>query len=402
MKEQRQNKGELLLKGPGKEKLMACAKSFEGLSRSFYYLPDRRPEECRIQDSSCERMVTRSDIIWHNRLSESRLMVADQLMEVSKIMEDMAEEIGRIGEISSKKEDRIKRAFKKEGLTADDILIVENRDRHLEIYMNIKADWGNRMASKDAAAILSSVIKVDMIPSLRAKTMIDSEYTPICFEEEPAYQVLTGYARMVKDGETESGDSFSFARPDRGHLLMSLSDGMGSGPAAAYESRTSIELLEQFMEAGFSTDAAAVMINGAMIGRSEEKIITTLDVCRFDLYRGYLAYLKAGAASTFIRRRDGVEILTSENLPLGIFHESDFDKGAKKLYDENIVVMITDGVLDRLGGNRPEERLARILMQTENHNPKEIADRLLRYVTLSSDQPVRDDMTILATGIWRN
>lgn len=402
MKEQRQNKGELLLKGPGREKLMACAKSFEGLSRSFYYLPDRRPEECRMQDSPYERMATRSDIIWHNRLSESRLMVADQLMEVSKIMEDMAEEIGRIEEVSAKKEDRIKRAFKKEGLTADDILVVENKDRRLEIYMNVKADWGSRMASKDAAAILSTAVKADMIPSLHAKTVIDGEYAAMCFEEEPAFQALTGYAKMVKDGESESGDSFSFARLNRGHLLMSLSDGMGSGPAAAYESRTSIELLEQFTEAGFSTDAAAAMINGAMIGRSEERIITTLDVCRFDLYGGYISYLKAGAASTFIRRKDGVEILTSENLPLGIFHESDFDKGIKKLYDENVVVMITDGVLERLGGRAPEERLARILMQTQSCNPKEIADRLLRYAALSSAQPIRDDMTVLVTGIWRN
>lgn len=401
MKEQKQNKGELLLKGPGKERLLACARSFEGLSRSFYYLPDRKPEECRVQDSPYGRMTTRSDIIWHNRLSESRLMVADQLMEVSKIIENMADDIGHIGEISSRKEERIKRAFKKEGLTADDILIVENKDKHLEVYMNVKADWGSRIASRDAATILSAVLKADMTPSIHAKSLIDGEFDTICFEEEPPFQVLTGYAKKMKDGETESGDNFSFARPDRGHLLMSLSDGMGSGPAAAYESRTSIELLEQFTEAGFSAEAAAAMINGAMIGRSEERIITTLDVCRFDLYKGYLSYLKAGCASSFVRCRDGVEIISSENLPLGIFHETDFDKGTKKLYDENVIVMITDGVLDRLNGKLPEERFARLLMEIESRNPKEIADRLMRYVILASDQPIRDDMTILVTGIWR-
>lgn len=402
VKEQRQNKGELLLKGPGRSKLMACARSFEGLSRSFYYLPDRKPEECRAKDFSFDRMATRSDIIWHNRLSENRLMVADQLLEVSKIIEDMADEIGRIGEVSAKKEERIRKVLKREGLTAEDILAVQNKDGRLEIYMNVKADWGNRIASKEAAEYLSSALKVRMTPSLHAKSMIDAEFVSICFEEEPSFHVLTGYAKSIKDRETESGDSFSFARTERGHMLMSLSDGMGSGPAAAYESRTSIELLEQFVEAGFSTDAAASMINGAMIGRSEERIITTLDVCRFDLYDGFLSYLKAGASSTFIRHKDGVEIITSENLPLGIFHELDFDKGTKKLYDEDIVVMVTDGVLDRLGGNAPEKRFARVLMQTECRNPKEIAGRLLKYVMLSSDGPCRDDMTVLVTGIWRN
>lgn len=402
MKEQRQNKGELLLKGPGKEKLMACARSFEGLSRSFYYLPDRRPEEHRRQISPYERMATRSDIIWHNRLSESRLMVADQLLEVSKIMEDMADQIGRIGEISSKKEDKIIKALKREGLTAENVLIVENKDRHLEVYMNLRADWGNRIASKEAADILSAALKIPVVPSLGSNSMIDRDLISLCFEEKPSFHVLTGYAKSVKDKETESGDSFSFARKDRGHLLMSLSDGMGSGPAAAYESRTSIELLEQFLEAGFSTDAAASMINGAMIGRSQERIITTLDVCCFDLYRGTLSYLKAGAASTFIRRRGGVDIITSENLPLGIFHESDFDKGTKKLYDEDIVVMVTDGILDRLCQPDPEEYFARALMQLESRNPKDMAERLLKYAAHASDQPFRDDMTVLVTGIWRN
>ena len=63
--------------------------------------------------------------------------------------------------------------------------------------------------------------------------------------------------------------------------------------------------------------------------------------------------------------------------------------------------MITDGVLDRLNGKLPEERFARLLMEIESRNPKEIADRLMRYVILASDQPIRDDMTILVAGIWR-
>lgn len=41
------------------------------------------------------------------------------------------------------------------------------------------------------------------------------------------------------------------------------SDGMGSGMDACRESEIVVELLEQFMESGFSQEAAARMVNSA-------------------------------------------------------------------------------------------------------------------------------------------
>jgi stage II sporulation protein E len=396
------NKGELLLKGPGREKLMAYAKSFEGLSRSFYFLPDRQSDIHEQKEVPVEIGNRRREALWHSRMVENRMVVADQLLEVSRIITEMADEIGMVEDVGSKNEDKIIKALKREGLAITDLLMIENKDRRLEIYMRIKAEWGNRVASREAAEIISEALGQNMVPSLHAKSMIDKEYMDICFEEEPAFQILTGFAKSTKDHEKESGDTFSVAKINRGQIALSLSDGMGSGPAAAYESKIVIELLEQFLEAGFDTEAAVLMINGAMIGRNEDQIISTLDICRINLYSGMLTYLKAGASTTFIKSESQVEIIESESLPLGIFHEPDFDKGRKKLYDGDIIVMVTDGVLDRIGGEAPELLIAKALKKIKSNNPKEIASKLLKYATLVVDTPCKDDMTILVAGIWRN
>jgi len=50
---------------------------------------------------------------------------------------------------------------------------------------------------------------------------------------------------------------------------MCLSDGMGSGMEACRESEKVVELLEQFMESGFSQETAAKMVNSALVLKGE-------------------------------------------------------------------------------------------------------------------------------------
>ena len=81
-----------------------------------------------------------------------------------------------------------------------------------------------------------------------------------------------------------------------------------------------------------------------------------------------MRYLKAGASPTFLKRDEKVQMISSESAPLGIFHEVNFDKGKKKLYDGDILVMITDGVLDRFGTMEAENRIQRELKRIKSKN----------------------------------
>ena len=85
------------------------------------------------------------------------------------------------------------------------------------------------------------------------------------FLEPGAYRMMYGVARMSKNGSGISGDNYTYSGSLPGQVIMSLSDGMGSGAAAAQESRKVIELLQQLLETGFSARSALKMVNTILL-----------------------------------------------------------------------------------------------------------------------------------------
>ena len=194
---------------------------------------------------------------------------------------------------------------------------------------------------------------------------------------------------------------FSFLHKEEGQFLASLSDGMGTGLNAYQESEKVVDLLEQFLEAGFSQETAVKMINSALVLRDQGKTFSTIDISSIDLYSGVCEFLKIGAATSFIRRGNWVEAITSTSLPAGIFQQTDFEKTCRKLYDGDMVIMVTDGVLDVLPAEHQESLMKDIILEHQTNNPKELADYILSRVRQYKSGRFCDDMTVLVVGIWK-
>ena len=78
-----------------------------------------------------------------------------------------------------------------------------------------------------------------------------------------------------------------------------------------------------------------------------------------DLYEGEAEFYKVGAAATFIRRKEGVECLLSTSLPVGVSYKMEIDGVKKQLEDGDFLVMVSDGVLEYLHVDEPEETMER-------------------------------------------
>lgn len=185
-----------------------------------------------------------------------------------------------------------------------------------------------------------------------------------------------------------------------GQEAVILSDGMGSGEKAFHESAMVVEMLEELLKAGFPKKTALSMINTALVIGREEVCFSTIDMSIFDLYTGTCDFIKAGAASTFIRRDGKMEHIHSESLPLGVIQNQEPEESRKKLYSGDIVVMMTDGVLDALPEGEQERLLDLIILGTPIENPKELAHYVLQKVLELTDKEPQDDMTVLVAGIW--
>ena len=90
------------------------------------------------------------------------------------------------------------------------------------------------------------------------------------------------------------------------------------------------------------------MINTTLATGREEIHYSTVDLSVFDLYSGECEIVKAGASSTFIKKKDCVEHLSSTSLPIGVVHHIEIDSVRRKLEDGDFVIMVTDGILDAL------------------------------------------------------
>ena len=232
------------------------------------------------------------------------------------------------------------------------------------------------------------------------KTFISKEPVNYVFYEDTVYRNVQGIARFNKDGAKISGDNFSFLELERGEFLLGLSDGMGSGSMACKESEMVLDLVERFLEAGFSVETAIRMMNSAMVIRGEEDIFSTIDMVAVDLYEGEAEFYKVGAAATFIRRKEGVECLLSTSLPVGVSYKMEIDGVKKQLEDGDFLVMVSDGVLEYLHVDEPEETMGEIIESLDTNNPGRLAKGILERVMLYTGGKVMDDMTVLTAGIW--
>ena len=93
-----------------------------------------------------------------------------------------------------------------------------------------------------------------------------------------------------------------------------------------------------------SCEAALRTVNTALIAKSEDESLATLDIASLDPYSGEISFFKAGAAPCFIKRSGRTAILELPSLPAGILSRIGFSKAGAELREGDTVVMISDGV----------------------------------------------------------
>ncbi|WP_343207965.1 SpoIIE family protein phosphatase [Anaerolentibacter hominis] len=354
-----------------------------------------------LKETNYSLSKAKMNLRWHNKLAESREAVATQLGQVAEIMDQFSQNMFRIEKLSKSEEQRIRRYLKKNHVDLKKITICTRPDGKKEVDLMIRS-YGRRCTlSKEVAGYYGDLFGKRYRLAEGTKNVIGKEYDTVSLVEDVNFKVLTGVARKTKSHEEISGDNYSVIHLDSGEVVMSLCDGMGAGVKANRESKSAIELLEQFMEAGFSEETALKLINSMLVLKGEDQTCSTMDMGVVNLYSGMCEFVKIGAAPSFIKRSKKVDIIENASLPMGILNEVDYQSSSIKLYEGDFLIMMTDGVLDAIDGEDKEVRMAELLENIPSANPSEIAGLVLDYIAEVNEGEIRDDMTILAAGLWK-
>lgn len=337
---------------------------------------------------------------WYNRLVENRQVIAEQLNAMAYIMKDCAKEERLLDAAWRSTLAEVRYRAKECGIVVETIHLFEMTDGKWKLEVSLRSRMGGCISMKTFLGAAAKALDKKMRLPADAKSFISKEVTEYVLYEDTRYRNVQGIARMKKDGAQISGDNFSFLEMDRGELLLGLSDGMGSGSMACKESEMVLDLLERFLEAGFSVETAIRMMNSAMIMRGDNDLYSTVDLCKVNLYTGVADFYKIGAAAAFIRHGNEVECIASSSLPVGAQTQFEIEKQQRKLQNGDFVVMVTDGVLEYLHVPKPEETMQEMIESIETNNPGILAKRIMERVMLFTGGKAADDMTVLAACIW--
>lgn len=379
----------------GKRKLITYADTIRELAESF--------QETDILPDYIEKTQTkdRKDMIWQKRLCENRELMAENLKEMAQIMNNLAKEERRCIPIGERRFRQITHAFREVDIQVKNLYMIENEIGRMEVSLTMKNGKTANLSTEEIGDLLSVLLGFPLVSAQNNAFFLGDSWQTFYYVEEARYHVLTGVAKATKETEKISGDNYTFFERDTGNLTALLSDGMGSGEKACRDSTMVVELMQKFLEAGFQLEMAIQMINSLLFTGEENANMSTLDLCSMDLYSGECRFVKVGSACSYIKRGHLVDRISSGNLPLGIFQKPDVEAVGRCLEDGDYIVMISDGILDAMSQGIGEDMLSELIGECDLENPGEMAGAILNFCIRQCKGHIRDDMTVLVTGIWK-
>ncbi len=344
----------------------------------------------------------RVGVVWKSKIGESRAVIGRQFEGMSRVIGSLAEEINTEVNFLSPLEDAIAAALKREGIKAREIIAYKGLWDKYEVSVRHGGCGGGRKCAAIIDSIVSDAVGRRMARIDEGCVMSKDGSCSLKYIEAENLKLTTGVARMPKYGSKVSGDSFTFMDSGNGKYTLALSDGMGTGYGASAQSKATVSMLENFLESGFDKEMAVDLINSVLVLRSDEENTCTIDMSIIDLFSGEVEFIKIGAAPTFIKRNSRVETIKAATLPAGILPGLDAELARKNVEGGDMIIMVTDGVVDSMTGDESGDRaLMNYIQQLESQNPQQVAGSILDEAVRHCDNKPFDDLTVMAAKVWK-
>ena len=319
-----------------------------------------------------------------------RQLVSNQYVEISKIIGRLSEEIEGNFFFDEQKEKQILSECTKEAVYLRDLNVIKNSEGYYEVFFVP----GNENETDKICDIVSEILEVKMKNTYcKNKSIVKL----IC---DSSFRVKVSVTQKKKDDEPVSGDTVIHFETEQCKYYVILCDGMGSGCDASRESRMTAELLGGFLKAGFTKSAALNLINSTLALKMDREGFSTIDLCEIDLRSGKCEFVKIGGAQSFVKSGDSIRIISAKGLPAGILEEINPDNIECTLADNDMIVMVSDGVSEAGYGMMRGEWIKR-LMGVEGIENDELSKSIVNSARKKIYPRTPDDMTAIVITIHK-
>lgn len=275
------------------------------------------------------------------RIRELRPIVESQFIGMSQLLSNLAEDYRYLHTFDRESSDKISAFLESRGIFPSDVICALDREGRMLVEIRTN-HWPNTADKLKLAAECEAICGRSFSPPCVARLEAEC-HVSLC--EQTALDVSYGCCQHTCDGNNLCGDHIEQFYDGHGHAVFLLSDGMGSGGRAAVDSSMASGMTAQLLQAGITPSCALQIVNSAMLVKSGDETLATLDIASVDLYSGKTALFKAGAPASYLRQNGRVSPIDIPSLPAGILQNVSFEKADLLLSAGDLLVLISDGVL---------------------------------------------------------
>ncbi len=331
----------------------------------------------------------------NNRMKEFRNIVSGQFDSMGYLLDDIAEEFQKVELFDQEKAFKIKERLKLFGINICNVTCKRNRQQRITIEIDTPAEYKNKFILNDTLLKeLSSVCEKSLDePSI---SNINNSCR-IQISEKTIFQAKVSVNQHACNNGKLCGDNYLYFNDGSGNLIVIISDGMGTGGKAAVDGAMASELMSKLIKSGINFDSAIKIVNSALLVKSGDESLATLDVLSLNLFTGKAELMKAGAPATFIRKNHSIEKIDLSSLPIGILNEAMFLHDSIDLDNNDMILMLSDGVTDT-GDKWVEEELREYDGKDIERFTKGIVNKTISKRKKTHD----DDITAITIKLYKN
>ena len=340
--------------------------------------------------------IGKMNFVWSARLKEEKQNFESQLKGVSKAISNIAKNLDEENyaqELFDDKKEQIALILKQKEILLQEISITKKDGGRFNVELYIEQNDRNDI--KDIILNILNKVLEEKMCVIEEKSVKKENCTKYVFMSDDKYILDIGHSIAIKDNMPVSGDSILNTKLKDGKYLIAISDGMGSGPEARKSSQIVTSMLKRLLNSGFERNTSISLINSSLLNVSDE-VFATLDIAIIDLYKGTIEFIKNGACPTYIKNSKRTQVIKSRTLPTGVVKEVSADVFDKDIEENDLIVMVSDGILDSNIEYKNKELWVKYLIEDINIlNPQKVADIILNESIDNNFGKVKDDMSVI-------
>ncbi len=328
------------------------------------------------------------------RVGEIRSVVAGQFSGLSEMLSEMSEEFSNYTQFDASASERVSTLMKMQGIPPLEVSCRTDRMNRMTVEMEIQDTDKNKMTKAEIVREISKACGRYMdTPCI---SMVANRCR-IQMSERALYDVHMGTAQHISGKGRLCGDCFNYFTDGLGRAVALISDGMGTGGRAAVDGSMAEGIMTKLIKAGIGFDSALQIVNSALMVKSEDESLATLDIVCIDLFSGVAEIMKAGAVATYIRKGSIVERIDFPSLPVGILTDVKLIHETVHLEDNDWLLMVSDGAV-----NDGDGQIIEILKQWKGNNAQELAKIIVAQSENKQQDGYDDDVTAIAINLISN